>query len=166
MTWESFYLICFGVGLVLALLSFAGALPHSLHIGLHSASHAGHIHATGGISPVNGFTVMAFLCWFGGAGYLLERYGGLAIPLIVAFSLLSGLAAAVSIFWFLAKVLLPHDKALTAEESEMTGMIGRISGTIRDNGTGEILFSQNGIRRSVRHAAKTESRLRGTLKWW
>ncbi len=123
-------------------------MPHSLHIGLHSASHAGHVHATDGVSPVNGFTVMAFLCWFGGAGYLLERYGGLAIPLIVAFSLLSGLAAGVSIFWFLAKVLLPHDKALTAEESEMTGMIGRISGTIRDNGTGEILFSQNGIRRS------------------
>jgi hypothetical protein len=54
----------------------------------------------------------------------------------------------VLIFWFLAKVLLPHDKALTAEESEMTGVIGRISGTIRDNGTGEILFSQNGVRRS------------------
>jgi hypothetical protein len=28
------------------------------------------------------------------------------------------------IFWFLAKVLAPHDKALTAEETEMTGVIG------------------------------------------
>ncbi len=150
MTWESFYLICFGVGLVLAVLSFAGAMPHSLHFGMHGAGHAGHVHGTGGnsISPVNGFTVMAFLCWFGGAGYLLERYGGFAIPLILAYSLLCGLAGGMSIFWFLAKVLLPHDKALTAEESEMTGMIGRVSGTIRDNGTGEILFSQNGIRRS------------------
>ena len=52
------------------------------------------------------------------------------------------------IFWFLAKVLAPHDKALTAEETEMTGVIGRVSGTIRGDGTGEILYSQNGARRS------------------
>ena len=52
------------------------------------------------------------------------------------------------IFWFLARVLAPHDKELTAEETEMTGVIGRVTGTIRDDGTGEILYSQNGARRS------------------
>jgi membrane protein implicated in regulation of membrane protease activity len=97
---------------------------------------------------VNGFTLTAFLCWFGGAGYLLERYGALVTPLILALATLSGLAGGMLIFWFLAKVLLPHDKSLTAEETEMTGVIGRVSGTIRGDGTGEILFSQNGARRS------------------
>ena len=149
MTWEVFYLICFAVGLALTVLSLAGGFHHHVHFGLHRL-HAGHAHATGsrGVSPVNGFTLTAFLCWFGGAGYLLERYGGLVTPAILAFAMLSGLAGGMLIFWFLAKVLAPHDKALTAEETEMTGVIGRVSGTIRADGTGEILFSQNGARRS------------------
>ena len=33
---------------------------------------------------MNGFTLTAFLCWFGGAGYLLERYGGSGAPVILA----------------------------------------------------------------------------------
>jgi hypothetical protein len=149
MTWEVFYLICFAVGLALTALSLAGGFHHHLHFGLHRVP-AGHAHASGsrGVSPVNGFTLTAFLCWFGGAGYLLERYGGLVTPAILAFAMLSGLAGGMLIFWFLAKVLAPHDKALTAEETEMTGVIGRVSGTIRGDGTGEILFSQNGARRS------------------
>jgi hypothetical protein len=169
MTWEVFYLICFGVGLALTVLSFAGGLHHhSLHLGargglhgpLHGSPHGGPLgkaHAAGvnkaginkaGMSPLNGFTLTAFLCWFGGAGYLLEHYGGIAVPVILLLATLSGLAGGLVIFWFLAKVLLPHDRALTAEETRMTGVIGRVSCAIRDDGTGEILFSQNGARRS------------------
>jgi hypothetical protein len=151
MTWETFYLICFGIGLALTALSLAGGgLHHHLHFGFHHAAHSGLARASGnrGVSPVNGFTLTAFLCWFGGAGYLLERYGGLLTPVILALSMLSGLAGGLLIFWFLAKVLVPHDKALTAEETEMTGVLGRVSGTIRSDGTGEILFIQNGARRS------------------
>ena len=81
MTWETFYLICFVLGLSLTLLSFAGVFSHlhfgHFHLNLghgHGVGHAGHGHAgghgagggKGGISPVNGFTLAAFLCWFGG----------------------------------------------------------------------------------------------------
>jgi membrane protein implicated in regulation of membrane protease activity len=97
---------------------------------------------------VNGFTLTAFLCWFGGAGYLMERYGGLVTPVILGFATLTGLAGGSLIFLFLAKVLAPHDRPLTAEDTEMTGVIGRVSGTIRPDGIGEILYSQNGSRRS------------------
>jgi len=145
MSWEMFYLICFGVGLALTALSLAGGFHHHLHFGLHRGVHLGHAH---GVSPVNGLTLTAFLCWFGGAGYLLEHYGGLVTPAILLLATLSGLAGGFLIFWFLAKVIVPHDKALTAEETEMTGVIGRVSGTIRGDGTGEILYSQNGARRS------------------
>ena len=144
MTWELFYLICFGLGLVLTAVSLlGGGLHHHIHFGLH---RVGHVHS--GISIVNGFTLTAFLCWFGGAGYLMERYGGLMTPIILGVATLTGLAAGSLIFLFLAKVLAPHDKPLTAEDTEMTGVIGRVSGTIRPEGTGEILFSQNGARRS------------------
>jgi membrane protein implicated in regulation of membrane protease activity len=145
LNWETFYLICFGLGLALTVLSLAGGGHHHVHFG-----HAGHAHGTTsrGRAAVNGFTLAAFLCWFGGAGFLLERYGSLATLVILLLAILSGLAAGLVIFWFLARVLAPHDKSLTAEETEMTGVIGRVSGTIRSDGTGEILFSQNGARRS------------------
>jgi membrane protein implicated in regulation of membrane protease activity len=145
MNWEMFYLICFGLGMALTVLSLASGGHHSIHFG-----HAGHAPGTTGrgTAAVNGFTIAAFLCWFGGAGYLLERYGGLTTVVILIFAVLSGWAASMVIVWFLARVLAPHDKSLTAEDTEMTGVIGRVSGTIRSEGTGEILFSQNGARRS------------------
>jgi hypothetical protein len=158
MTWEMFYLICFAVGLVMSVVSlFGGGVHHYWHFGhWHFGFHHGHAHTgSHGVSFLNGFTVTAFLCWFGGAGYLLVRYGQLVAPLILGLSLLTGLGGASLIFWFLAKVLAPHDRALTAEDTEMTGVIARVSGTIMPGGTGEILFSQNGARRSS--AARSEN---------
>ena len=42
---------------------------------------------------------------------------------------------------------MPHERELTAEETAVVGVLGRVSGTIREGGTGEIQFSQNGARR-------------------
>ncbi len=152
MTWEIFYLICFAAGLALTALSLAGGFHHHFHFGHHHVHVGSRVRS---VSPVNGFTLTAFLCWFGGAGYLLQRYAGFIAPVILVCAMFAGLAGATAIFWFLAKVLVPHDKALTAEETEMTGVIGRVSGTIRGDGTGEILYSQNGARRSS--PARSES---------
>jgi hypothetical protein len=149
---ENWYLVCFGVGLVLSLLTFFGGFGH-LHVGhwhgghFHlSHSHGGLAHAphAGGhdasISPLNGFTLMAFLCWFGGTGYLLCRFTGVLGLGIFAIAVISGLAGAAIIFWFLARVLLPSERVLTAEETEMTG---------------EIAYSQGGARRSA--AARSDA---------
>jgi len=162
MTWETFYLICFVLGLSLTLLSFAGVFSH-LHFGHyhlnvghgHGAGHAGHVHAgghgahggKGGVGPINGFTLAAFLGWFGGCGYLLERYGNFLTPVVLFAATITGLVGATILFWFLAKVLLPHERELTAEDTAVAGVLGRVSGTIREGGTGEIQFSQNGARR-------------------
>ena len=82
-----FYLICFGLGLAFTAVSLMGVFHHQVHFGLLRGIHIGHGHAHGvgnsGISPVNGFTLSAFLCWFGGAGYLLQRYGGFVAPAIL-----------------------------------------------------------------------------------
>jgi hypothetical protein len=164
MTWETFYLICFALGLSLTLLSFAGVFSH-FHFGHfhwnfghgvghgHGGAQAGHVQAgghgaqsKGGISPVNGFTLAAFLGWFGGCGYLLERYGNLLTPIVLGAATLAGLAGAAILFWFMAKVLLPHERELTAEDTAVAGVLGRVSGQIREGGTGEIQFSQNGAR--------------------
>ena len=54
---------------------------HHLHIDHH---HVGHAHGHGAstaVSPINFATVMAFLAWFGGTGYLLtSQFRWLAMP--------------------------------------------------------------------------------------
>jgi hypothetical protein len=157
MTWETFYLICFVLGLSLTLLSFAGVFSHLPfgHFHVNLGHGAGHVHTgghgshggKGGVSPVNGFTLAAFLGWFGGCGYLLERYGNFLTPVVLFAATVAGLVGATILLWFLAKVLLPHERELTAEDTAVAGVLGRVSGSIREGGTGEIQFSQNGARR-------------------
>jgi hypothetical protein len=149
MTWQGFYLVCFLLGFAITVLSALGIFSH-VHIGhfhLHLGK-AGHVRGgRAGASPINGFTLAAFLCWFGGCGYLLSRYGVFVMPVVLTFAITTGLAGASVIFWFLARVLMPHEHELTAADTDMLGMLGRVSSPIREGGTGEILFSQNGSRR-------------------
>jgi membrane-bound ClpP family serine protease len=152
---ETIYLVCFIVGLVLSILSVVGGFAH-LHIGRIHVGHTAHAHGgTHGLSSVNGFTITAFLCWFGGVGYLLDRYSIFIAPLILLLSILSGLIAAALLWAVLFKLLLPHERELTTEETEMPGVVAHVSDSIRDNGgIGEIIFSQTGARRST--AARSE----------
>lgn len=155
MSWEFFYETCFSVGLVLSVLSFAGGFGH-LHFG---HVHVGHLHLGRGhgvrgahgaaTSPFNMFTAMAFLCWFGGAGYLLTHYRFSIVPVVFLLAVVTGLGGAALIFAFLVKVLLPHEHILLPEDTEMRGVIARVSSALRPSGTGEILFSLDGSRRSA-----------------
>ena len=164
---QDWYLVCFGVGFVLALLTFFGGFGHlqfghfhggHFHLGHPHAGHL-HTHAPGGhdssLSPINGFTLMAFLCWFGGTGYLLRRFTGVLGLSVFAIAVLSGLAGAAIIFWFLARVLLPRERVLTPEDTEITGVLARVSSPIREGGTGEIAYSQGGARRAA--AARSDA---------
>jgi len=164
MTMDTFYLICFIVGLVLSVLTVVGGFGH-LHLGHFGHLHLGHhthIHAHGGshsgsngISAVNGFTITAFLCWFGGAGYLLHHSSVFTAPLVFLLAIISGIAGAAILWTLLFKVLLPRERVLTIEDTEMTGVLAHVSDAIRDsNSVGEIIFSQTGARRAA--AARSE----------
>jgi hypothetical protein len=159
--WNTLYLTCFGVGLVLTVLAFVSGVGHfhigHLHMG-HGHGHFGKGLTSGhGISPFNGFTIVAFLCWFGGSGYLLHRYSPFVAPLVLGFALVSGVAGGSLIFSFMAKVLLPLERTLDAADTEMTGVIGKLSGAVPALGVGEIVFSQNGSRRSCAVRSDDES---------
>lgn len=151
--WNTLYLTCFGIGLVLTVVTFVTGVGH-FHLGHF---HFGHSHLGGKtiaahgnhISPFNGFTLVAFLCWFGGSGYLLHRYSPFVMPIVLGLAVVSGLSGASLVFWFLARVLMPMEKYLEPSDTEMTGVIGKLTGGIPVGGYGEILFSQNGSRRSV-----------------
>jgi membrane protein implicated in regulation of membrane protease activity len=175
MTWADFYLICFAVGFLLSAISFiAGGmrwhlhLPHFPHGGAHapvghapgsqgsagngSATHAGH-HAS--VSPFNFVTLTAFLAWFGGTGFLITRFSSLWFALGLLFALGAGLFGAAVVFLFLTRVLISHEENMDSADYEMVGVLGRISMPIRENGTGEIIYSQAGTRRTC--GARSES---------
>jgi membrane-bound ClpP family serine protease len=147
MSWEAFYLLCFLLGFIFSLLSFLGGfgmlhVPHGMH------PSAGH-HGGGQNSPVNFGTIAAFLAWFGGTGYLLLRYSNVWAVLALGIAFLSGLGGAAVVFWFLVKVLLAHEKDLDPADYDMIGVLGQVSSTLRAGGTGEMIFSQAGARRSA-----------------
>jgi membrane protein implicated in regulation of membrane protease activity len=156
MTMDTFYLICFGVGLVLSVAFFLGGFAHlhlgHLHIGHSALAHHGtgaHVNGSRGLSAVNGFTLTAFLCWFGGVGYLLHRYSIFVATLVLLLSVVSGVFGAALLWAILFKVLLPRERVLNSEDTEMTGVLAKVSDSIRSNGgIGEILFLQTGARRS------------------
>ena len=169
MNWETFYLICFLVGLLLSAVSLLGGMgrfsahmhmPHAAHVPhLPHAAHLGHGTATGrvggsarGTGTVpwwNAFSIMIFLCWFGAAGYLLTRHGSLVGLVVLLVALACGLAGGAVVFLFLAKVMLPHEHELSADETEVVGAVGRVSCVIRPGGTGEIVYEQLGARCSA-----------------
>lgn len=164
---EEWYLVCFAVGLVLTLLSAVSGLGHlsfghlhlpHLHLGkLHIVGHhdPAQAHGNNGLSAFNGFTLMAFLCWFGGTGYLLRHHTALAGVAVLVFSLLSGFAGSALVFGFLTRVLLSRERVFTEEETAMPGVLARVTSSIREGGIGEIAFSQGGARRAA--AARSET---------
>jgi membrane protein implicated in regulation of membrane protease activity len=138
------YLCCFIVGL------FSG-VGH-MHVGHFHLGHA-HVHVkTGGthLSAFNGFTLAAFLCWFGGAGYLLEVYSSLIGLLVITAAIACGFAGAAILYVFLFKFLLPRERVLSADDTRMEGTLARVSDEVRAlDGIGEILFTQTGVRRAA-----------------
>ena len=165
MTWSGFYLFCFAVGFLFSVVpllagGFHWHLPGS---SAHSVGHHVHVHVHGshgangsGVSPFNSVTVAAFLAWFGGVGYLLTRYSGVWVVLILAIAAASGGLGAALLFAFLTRVLMSTEESLDPADFVMTGVLGRVSSPIRAGGTGEIIYSQGGTRRACGARSDTD----------
>jgi membrane protein implicated in regulation of membrane protease activity len=149
MNWTDFYLVCFllGFGLSALALLAGGTHLHLPHLHVHHGIHVPHAGGNSGLSWFNFATVAAFLAWFGGTGYLLERYSHFWVLAALAMATLSGLAAGAVVFWFLAKILMAREAPLDPADYDMVGVLGRLSIPIRTGGTGELIYSQEGTRR-------------------
>jgi hypothetical protein len=101
----------------------------------------------GGVSPFNFVTLTAFLAWFGGTGYLLTRYSGLWVGFGLLASVTSGLVGGGIVFLFLSKVLISDEENMDPADYEMVGVLGRVSSSVREGGTGEMIYTQMGTRR-------------------
>lgn len=156
MTLESFYLTCFFAGLLLTVVSFVFGGGHAFHVNLPGhmfdftigggahGSHGSHGHA----SPFNVASLMMFLTWFGAAGYITLHYRSTAGALALTIALVAGFLGGALMYLFLARVLIANEHPLINSDFEMTGVLGRVSVPIREAGTGELIYSQQGTRRS------------------
>lgn len=151
MSWENLYLIAFLVGFLLSAISFFAGALHLPHFHPNHHTHGfgkglGKGGGKGGVSPFNFATLSAFLCWFGGTGYLLERYSSVWVYTALAVSMISGLGGGAVIFWFLWK-LNKHEQPLDPADYDMVGVLGKVASPIRPGGTGELIYSRAGSRR-------------------
>jgi membrane protein implicated in regulation of membrane protease activity len=154
MNWETFYLTCFLAGLLLTVVSFVFGAHLHLHLPMHlhfTGLHLPHVTAHTGadsVSPLNLTSMVVFVTWFGATGYLVTHYKSSAAGIALLAATFVGLAGGALMYLFLARVLIGHEQPLVDADFEMVGVLGRVSNPIRTGGTGELIYSQEGTRRS------------------
>lgn len=163
MFWSDVYLFCFLVGVTLSVLTFLAGVVHvQLPMKVHMHVHLPHSHGVGGlrgglrgggthggahVSWFNASTVLAFLAWFGGVGYLMTKYSHVQTFFVVSVSTLAGMVAGWVMLRFMIKLVGQDDEPLLESDRRVVGALGTISMTIREGGTGEIIFPLGGSRR-------------------
>jgi len=159
MSWSDFYLLCFLVGFSLSIVSLlAGAvhlhLPFKWHLPVHGGHHGGGAGtARGGhgahVSWFNASSILAFLAWFGGTGYILTKHSSLVALASLSIAVAAGLVAGWVIFRFMARLVKNSDAQMNEWDYRQEGTVGTVSISIRPGSTSEIIFEQQGARRSA-----------------
>ena len=162
MNLADFYLLCFAVGFIFSLLSFlvgslhwhlpglgghhghVGTGVHAAHAGGHGAYDSNGIH----LSIFNPAILAAFFAWFGGTGYLLTRYSTVWFVIGFGIAAAGGLIGGALIYLFMTRVLMSQNENMDSSTYEMVCVLGRTSVPVREGGTGEIIYSQAGTRRT------------------
>ncbi len=149
---DTILLGCFLFGLIFTVLSL---LIGFADVGLHDIGvHADHGDAGGhdlfGNEVIGGLlnvsSILAFLTWFGGIGYVARQGAGIVAPIAVVIGIFGGLVAALAVSWFMVKVLRPAGKELNPADYETVGVIARVTSSIRAGGYGEIVYELGGTR--------------------
>ena len=155
---QDLFLALFVTGLAFSALSFLLGLGHAHgHVPVH-LPHAhpihpmGHAHAAGDrmdLSPINVSTLAAFTTWFGGIGYLVARYTGIAQLLVLALAAMGGLVGAGVVYVLVTRFLLPMQTApMRAEDYRIEGTLATVSIPMEGSRTGEVVYSSHGATRS------------------
>lgn len=148
---DAVFLGCFLFGLLLSIVTLVlGVVDLGIgHVG-HGGGHAGgHGGDTGHNGDDVGFfnlpTLLAFIAWFGGIGYLARHGLGWFSLLSVIVGIGGGLVGGFLIYLLLAK-LAQSDGELDPDDYRLPGTIARVASSIRPGGTGEIIYQQGGVR--------------------
>lgn len=110
----------------------------------HGAQGGGHIFEMFNIS-----SILAFITWFSGITYVVRNGFGWFAGIAVVIGLIFGVAGAYAISWFLYSFLRKNSPELDPADWDQVGQIGKVTGTIFENGIGEIIFERHGTRHSI-----------------
>jgi membrane protein implicated in regulation of membrane protease activity len=118
------------------------------HAAAHSVHQDGHSdHSHGRLPLFNLSALLAFLTWFGAAGYVLLRFAGWPLATALPAAVAAGVAGWLLIAFFLARVLA-GEREMDPREYRLAGTIARVTVSIPADGAGEIVFTKAGVRRS------------------
>ena len=127
-------------------------VPHAGHahlpdVGPASDAAPGSHADMDGPGVLNMPTIMAFITWLGGIGYILRGNLGLSALIAIPLAVLSGLVGGAIMFALLARVLWPMmSKPLNSADYQLPGTLARVVSSIREGGVGEIVYSKAGSR--------------------
>ena len=134
---DGIFLGCFFFGLLLSVAS--------LVFGVVDIGGDAELDGDGDLGLVNVSTVLAFVAWFGGVGYLARNgFGALAVISLVL-AVAGGVAGAYVIWWLLRR-LKRSEQYLNPKDYELPGTLARVTSGIRVGGVGEIVYEQGGVR--------------------
>jgi hypothetical protein len=123
-----------------------------IHVGGQASaqahSHVSHVDSIDhGPGILNMPTIMAFLTWFGGAGYIFTHTFGLGALIAVPMALASGLTGGTIMFLLLARLLWPMmSKPMSRTDYSLPGTSARVVSPIRAGGVGEIVYAKGSSR--------------------
>jgi len=148
------YSVCFGVGLLFAIVSaFLGHLfggGHDVHVDVGTGGHAeAGFQDTGmpGLSPFSPTTITAFLTAFGGLGMIFSRIEATKSPWVSApLALLGAFIIAAGVIWLFGTVFHKVDASSESRVATLVGISATVITPIPADGVGEIAYVQAGSR--------------------
>jgi hypothetical protein len=153
------FIACFAFGalyLVLGfILGFLGDLTGGDHPGHphHGHGHANHGHGHGGFSlwtVINPTSIVLFLVGFGLLGYTLHNTSPLQVTLILVIASGGGILISALMLMLLYRVFMQEKEIPAKDVVDRTGLLGKVSLTIPENGLGEVLYLSPGkVRKSI-----------------
>ena len=150
------YAVCFGVGLLFAIVSaFMGHLfgGHDADVNVGTGGHAeAGFQDTGmpGLSPFSPTTITAFITAFGGLGMVFSRIEATSNPWIsTPLALLGALLIAVAVVWLFGTVFHKVESSSESRIATLIGMTATVITPIPADGVGEIAYVQAGSRYSA-----------------
>lgn len=163
------YSICFGVGLLFAILSAVaghvlgghGEIGHDVHVE-HGGHAQGHAEAGGGASDMPGFsplsptTIATFITAFGGFGMIFGQLEATRNPWVSApLAAFAAFGVAAVVFWLFRTIFRKTQASSEGRVAELVGFTATVITPIAPDGVGEIAYVQSGTRYSA--PARSES---------
>lgn len=166
--------------LFLVAATLLGSFGHGTAHSVHGGTHTGHMHVGTGhdthlvhttshmgkgavtktsstannnfslFAYANPTTIALFLLGFGFFGYVFHDTVGFMLPLTLVLAVVSGIIVAGLLLAMLGRVFGDSEAETIQDVSDRTGLLGKVSITIQENGIGEVLYvSPGGMRKSV-----------------